>query len=831
MKHVPIALLDIYINSHGRDLPINIAMIFGDKYTEIKDYIRVSAVSTHQSEPKLYSIDENISAELVKLLYAQAKTAIGGSLITASCIVVGLFSAIPRPILFTWYALLIIVSIIRYGMVSAYFYAKPDVAQTAYWKKIFLIATVISGLTWMLAGTVLLPAGTIYQTLITFAIAGIVSGSVPYFSASKIVSATFILLVLPAFALRMILEGDKQHQLLGTLAIIYSVVLIFSAFRNHSAIYSALKLKFENLELIQRLSATKNVLQLEIREREQIEKLLRNSEEQYRLVTDALPVLIAYIDRNMCFRFANKPYTEWFNKSLTEIMGEPIKDIFGEGAFGLFNECYQQVLNGKQMSYETTLYLHEDQERYVSVTLIPHVIDNAVHGVFSLISDMTPRINYLATHDSLTGLPNRSLFNERLSRALKYAHRNSTQLVLLFLDLDHFKNVNDTLGHDVGDQLLIRVVERLKNCVEENDTIARLGGDEFIIILENIPNIEHVIATAKRLCKSLSEVYHIDDKRLYITTSIGISTYPNDGDNMQMLLKNADMAMYRAKERGRNMFEFYTRGMNEAIQKKANIETNLRKALENDEFKLHYQPVIDIKNNKIVCVEALIRWNNPEMGFVSPGEFIPIAEESDLIVNIGEWVLKTACQQNLIWQREQFKPVRISVNLSARQFMHHDLVDTIANTLKQTGLDGKYLTLEVTESLIMEDVDHSIKMLNALKALDVSIAIDDFGTGYSSLNYLKRFPFDIIKIDRTFITDFTANHDDAAIVKAIIALAHTLKMKVIAEGVEKPEQFNFLRDHGCDEIQGFLFYPPLSEMDMEMVLMEFNMTTQPHEMG
>lgn len=772
-----------------------------------------------------YSIERRIFAENVKILYTQAKAAVPGSLLTGICLFFSLQHVIPEVTLLSWLGFVVFAASVRYATCLVYFKRKVSLDQAKYWYALFFVVTVLGSFSWVLAATILLPKDPVYQVLIAFAITSIAAISIPLFAASRLINTVFIVLVLSSFGINMFLQDTVPHHFIAIFTVIYMAVLILSSYRINSEIRAMLRLQIEKEDLIKRLYVTKNEvefvnteLQTEINEREQVEKLLRNSEEQYRLVTNALPVLIAYIDTDLTFRFNNKAYEEWFEKPLQNIIDKPIKELLGDTAFATFNEHYHKLLAGNQVTYETTMHFHHDQERYVSVTLIPHMRDNAVVGAFSLISDMTPRINYLATHDSLTNLPNRSLFNARLAHALRHAARHKTLVATLFLDLDHFKNVNDTLGHDVGDQLLVKVVERLKECVLESDTIARLGGDEFIIILEEACDMRRATGVAQQICASLADVFRIGEHDLYITTSIGISVYPDDGDNMQILLKNADMAMYRAKERGRNTFEFYTRGMNETMQKKINIGTSLRAALEKRELKVYYQPVIDIKQNRITSMEALLRWDHPDMGFVSPGEFIPIAEETDLIVPIGEWVLRTASRQGLHWQREGYPPCRITVNISNRQFMKRDLAHTISRILNETGLPGKYLTLELTESLIMSDIDHSIKIVKALKDLDIDIALDDFGTGYSSLSYLKCFPIDIIKIDRSFVTDFFVNQDDAAIVKAIIALGHNLKMKVVAEGVETPEQYLFLQKYGCDAVQGYLFYPPLSELDATLAM-------------
>lgn len=772
-----------------------------------------------------YTLEEKIFAETVKLLYSHVSAAILGAIFTASCIMYGLSHAVPKSILYSWYVALLIVSAMRFSIVKAYQYANPLPNRAFTWYLLFVSVTIASGIVWMFAGTMLGDHGSLHEILITFGLAGIAAGSVPFFSASRFVACLFILMILPAYSIKMLMETGATHQIVGVLSVVFMMVLLASIFYIHKAIYAALKFKFENDDLIHQLSQANhevaymnNELQTEITERKQVELLLRNSEEQYRLVTNALPVLIAYIDTDFHFRFNNTAYAEWFNKPMNEINGHSIKDVFGAAVFSTFVDHYQTLMTGKQVIYETTMAFHEDQERYVSVTLIPHFRDHVFNGVFSLISDMTPRINYLATHDPLTDLPNRSLFNARLVHTLKHAQHESTRAALFFLDLDHFKNINDTLGHDVGDQLLVKVVERLKECVRDTDTIARIGGDEFTIILEKIPSIQFVMNIAERICKAISQVYRFNDRDLFITTSMGISIYPNDGDNMQILLKNADMAMYRAKERGRNKFEFFTQSMNQAMQKKTKIEANLRTALEKNEFEVYFQPLIDVNNMKITSLEALLRWKHPDMGMVAPSEFIPVAEDSNLIVPIGEWVLHNACERIQQWHQQGYAALRVAVNLSARQFLNHKLVQVIGGILHATGLDGKYLTLELTESLIMSDIENSIKIVNGLKELNIKIAIDDFGTGYSSLSYLKRFPIDIIKIDKSFITDFAADHHDAAIVKAIIAMAHTLKMKVVAEGVEKPDQLAYLKEFDCDEIQGYLLCPPVSARELTPVL-------------
>jgi diguanylate cyclase (GGDEF)-like protein len=421
------------------------------------------------------------------------------------------------------------------------------------------------------------------------------------------------------------------------------------------------------------------------------------------------------------------------------------------------------------------------------------------------------RVHHLAHYDELTGLPNRSMFNQRLSHALIQARRNDKPLAILFIDLDRFKNINDTLGHEAGDLVLKEVAQRLLGCLREGDTVGRLGGDEFVVLIEELPEPMHVAAVAQKILAAVVKPFVVGAQEFNITASIGISTYPDDGEDMQGLLKNADISMYRAKEQGKNNYQFYSALMNIHTVERMALESGLRRALERNEFLLHYQPKVDIGSGRITGMEALLRWQRPGQELIPPAKFIALAEETGLIVPIGEWVLRTACARNQSWQEQGLPPLRMAVNLSARQFAHANLLQDVARVLHDTGLDPAALELEITESMVMHDPERAVTLLTMLKAMGIHLSIDDFGTGYSSLSYLKRFPIDSVKIDRSFIHDVPGDADDAAITRAIIAMAHSLRLKVIAEGVETEEQLSFLREHGCDEMQGYYFSEPLAE--------------------
>jgi diguanylate cyclase (GGDEF)-like protein len=428
------------------------------------------------------------------------------------------------------------------------------------------------------------------------------------------------------------------------------------------------------------------------------------------------------------------------------------------------------------------------------------------------------RIEYLASHDSLTNLPNREMFNGMLRRAIDAAQRYERRFAVLFIDLDRFKIINDSLGHDAGDMLLVEIGERLRKALRSSDVVARLGGDEFVVILEEAAEQHEVERIATELLSVLSQPMQLSGHECHTTASIGIAMYPSDGSDLQTLTKNADMAMYLAKEDGKNGFRFFTKEIKSQSIERLTLESALRRALERDQFSLHYQPKIDMVSGQITGVEALLRWNHPELGLVSPGQFIPLAEETGLIVPIGRWVLKEACAQNMAWQRRGLRPVTMAVNLSPRQFADVHLLHDVDEALLASGMSPVLLQLEVTESMVMRNVSRAIKVLDAIQSRGIRLAIDDFGTGYSSMSLMKQFPIDTIKIDRSFVRDLPIDTEDQAIAQAIISMGKALGMTVIAEGVETVEQEAFLRSHACDEMQGFLFSKPLPAREMANLL-------------
>lgn len=490
-----------------------------------------------------------------------------------------------------------------------------------------------------------------------------------------------------------------------------------------------------------------------------------------------------------------------------------IKPAFNEEQF---RALIQPLLDGDKdsLTFETVHRHKNGTDLPVEIFLQYIKPENELPRFVAIVRDLSERIEaqekllYQAHHDFLTSLPNRFLFIDRLEHALE-RRQNEGNLALLFMDLDRFKVINDTLGHDSGDKVLQMLARRVNACLRKGDTLARISGDEFSVIVEEAESTDMVVSVARHILDELSKPFHVDGHELFVTASIGISMSPSDGEDSQTLLKHADIAMYRAKDLGRNTYQFYSPEMSGKAFERLSLETSLRYALERDQFKLFYQPQVNVLTGKVIGVEALLRWDHPDLGLVAPGDFISILEETGLIVPVGEWILYTACNQAKAWQEKYDAALRLSVNLSARQFNDADLFSIVDYCLQRSGLPASTLELEITESIIMQDKKWIRNIFRKLTDLGVRFAIDDFGTGYSSLSYLKRFPIDTIKIDRSFIRDITSDADDAAIVSAIIAIAKSLKLEVIAEGVETIAQLDFNKARDCSVMQGFLFSEPL----------------------
>jgi diguanylate cyclase (GGDEF)-like protein/PAS domain S-box-containing protein len=543
---------------------------------------------------------------------------------------------------------------------------------------------------------------------------------------------------------------------------------------------------------------------------------LRSSEERYRLMADYSTDLIS--------RSTARGRMVYASPAVQSLLGYDVHEMVGHSVFEFVDPEDQHIVRQatvrieQQQAPQTFSYrvIRKNGSRVWFETTCRAIPDasGAVVELVSVSRDISERrraeeqIEYQAYHDALTGLPNRLLFRDRLTIALAHAKRQKTPVAVMFLDLDRFKYINDTLGHSLGDELLRAVAARLRAVLREGDTIARMGGDEFTILLTDVGGPADAAKIAQKLLDTIAHPLSVDGHEIYATTSIGIALFPSDGDTAEVLLKNADSAMYRAKDMGRSSYQLCTPAMNSRAAERLGVENALRRALERRELVLHYQPLLRLDTRQVAGMEALLRWNRPGFGIVAPATFIGIAEETRLIVPIGEWVLREACRQAKAWQRSSYPGLRIAVNLSPRQFQQSDLRDVVAAALEESGLEPRYLELEITESTAMANSERTITALSELRELGVRIALDDFGTGHSSLNYLRRFPIDRVKIDQEFVSEIESSRSSRAIISAVVAMAHGLDLVVTAEGVETEGQVMFLREQKCEEVQGFLFARP-----------------------
>ncbi|HJU70643.1 MAG TPA: EAL domain-containing protein [Paucimonas sp.] len=562
----------------------------------------------------------------------------------------------------------------------------------------------------------------------------------------------------------------------------------------------------------------------QVLQRRQAEHALRESEAHFRALVEQASDSFYVHDSTGRLIDVNQHACDSLGYSRAELLSMTMMEIDVDLSLDDLRHLQARTIEGTALAVESRHRRKNGSTFPVEIRMGPIRIGGKEH-LLSLARDVTERkalqehIEHLAYHDALTALPNRTMFNRHLRHAIAQAQRYNKRLAVLFVDLDRFKNVNDTLGHDAGDRLLQEMAHRIGSCLRSGDVVAhlgnaeslvaRLGGDEFVVLVEEVTDSSQASQVAHRILAATVREYQLDGQLVHMTASVGISLFPEDGRNEYALMKHADIAMYRAKESGKNTFQFYSAQMDAHSAKLLALESGLRRAIERDELTLHYQPRVDARTGRITGAEALVRWRHPDLGLVSPAHFIPLAEETGLIVPLSKWVLRQTCMQHAQWRRQGVPALRVSVNLSARQFTDDNLFGETARTLQEYGMDPSLLELEITESMMMYNTERTIQVLSELRMMGIAIAIDDFGIGYSSLSHLKQFPIDIIKMDRAFIKDIPNDFSDAAIADAIIAMSKRLNMTIVAEGVESLEQLEFLRERGCDEIQGYYFSKPL----------------------
>lgn len=716
------------------------------------------------------------------------------------------------------------------------------------WLRYYTIGSAIVGISWSLVYLFLHSLDDVVVVVVVallMLIFGVLSSSVAILSVH--LPAFFFYVAPQVCVLGGTLLSQRDHALgLLTIALAAYLAMLISIARNANCQFlETMRLADKNRMLVEKLngevaqrqhvidertealSNSNTKLEREVSERKLAEN---NAKVQYgllRAVLDATPDLIFYKDyrnRNGAYLGGNRAFAEFVGKPMDEIIGNDDLKLFGEDIGSFFREKDRQMLQSGNPQENEEWVTYPDGRRVLLSTLKTQFYDQGKEaiGVLGVSRDITKQkeaeealrhqqqsLHHLAHHDPLTNLPNRLLLIDRLSQSIEKAKRNDEGLAIFFVDLDHFKEINDSLGHTVGDQLLKAVSHRLLDCVRREDTVARLGGDEFTILVEQAHDSAAVGKLAGKVLTAFRDHFKLLQHELSITASIGISLFPANGEDTETLLRNADAAMYRAKSEGRNAYRFYSADMTEQALARVAIETALRKALSEHQFVLHYQPQFDIRSERLIGCEALVRWMHPQHGLLPPDRFVPIAEESGLISQIGEWVLAEACAQIAEWRKMGLPHFRVSVNLSGRQLLSDQLIDVVEKTLTTTGCSPEWLALEITEGFLIQQPEKSRAKLQVLRDMGVEIAVDDFGTGYSSLSYLKQFPISRLKIDYSFVRDIPVDHNDRAISSAIIALGKSLGLSVIAEGVECREQADFLIAKGCNEAQGFLYGKPV----------------------
>ncbi|SPE29302.1 Diguanylate cyclase/phosphodiesterase with PAS/PAC sensor(S) [Burkholderiales bacterium] len=774
-------------------------------------------------------IEAQAQRKKTALLYGNAGIALAVTLVNASLLAYvnrTLLAAASVAVL--WWCLIVTIAAGRYLLARRFVAAKPDAPAAMAWRRRYIGGTAMVAAAWG-AGAFLFvwnapEGGRLFTGLVT---AGMVAGAVPMLAPVPAAFRAFTLLAIVPFSTVILLQADSALDwAYGSMTIVFLAAVLVSARYLHKTLDVSIRLGLEQRRLAANLERARDTAETALAERKRAEETLQASEERYRLILQHSPTGILHYDNDLVVSYCNDRLAQIIQVPRERLIGfdmNTLKDQRVLPALQAATKGEQGTYDGEYASTQSGVHV------WVTMSCTPfRGVQGQGEGGIAIVEDVTDRrrsedeIRNLAYFDPLTRLPNRRLLIDRLGHAMTASNRSAEFGALMILDLDHFKSINDTQGHDVGDRLLVEVAQRLVVCLRQDDTVSRLGGDEYVVLLEGLGQAERSAAAkaesiAEKMRAAINQPYVLggSEAEYFSTTSIGLTLFCGHDHSAEVLLKQADVAMYQAKSAGRNTVRFFSPAMQASIEIRTALEAALRRGLDKGEFRLYYQPQVD-QDGRLTGAEALIRWLPPDQGMVSPAQFIPLAEESGLILPIGQWVLDTACNQLKAWERNPHtRGLRLSVNVSARQFHQPDFVEQVSQSLLASGADPGRLELELTEGVVLDHVDSVINRMRQLIALGVGFSLDDFGTGYSSLSYLKRLPLDQVKIDQSFVRDVPGDPNDVAIVRAILAMSQTLGLQVIAEGVETQEQRDFLARNGCNAYQGYLFSRPLPIEDFE----------------
>lgn len=721
-----------------------------------------------------------------------------------------------------WWCLVLLVTAGRYSMVRRFAALLGAAVDVSRWQRRYIAATALAALVWGGGGAFFMWDAPDSAMLFTgMVLAGMTAGAVPLLAPVPVAFTVFAMpLIIPVVAVVLVQATSALHIAFGILALVFLITVVISARYLHETLDVSIRLGLEQRSLAEKFEYARDTAESALEQHKRTQSVLQASEERYRLILQYLPTGVLHYDRDLIVTYCNERLAEIIAVPTDVLIGVDMKTLKDQR----FLPALRAALDGKDGAYQGEyVATYSDAEVMVSISCAPmRDAESGVIGGLAIVENITERrraedqIRHLAYFDPLTQLPNRRLLMDRLEQALIASERSGEFGAVMILDLDHFKDINDSQGHDIGDRLLTEVAHRLGQVVRQGDSIARLGGDEYVVLLEALGQSEQSATVyseriAEKIRDAVSNPYVLDDSQAeyFSTTSIGLTLFRGQAEPAEGLIKQSDVALYQAKDAGRNAIRFFNPSMQAAIDSRLALEAALRRGLRDGEFRLFYQPQVDDRG-QVIGAEALLRWFPSEQASVSPGQFIPVAEESGLIVPLGGWALDTACTQLKVWERDpRTSDLRLSVNVSARQFHQPDFVQQVRRSLLASGANPARLKLELTETVVLNKVDDVVNRMRELTNLGVGFSLDDFGTGYSSLLYLKRLPLEQVKIDQSFVQDVTYDPNDAAIVRAILAMSHSLGLNVIAEGVETDAQRSFLQAHGCRAYQGFLFGRPV----------------------